>query len=134
MDHHPPRERKQMRPRHLFLPLLLMIDLSTARAEPEALGRLFFTPQQRAELDRQRLVNPAFSSGTPDQPGSLTINGEVRRSSGRNTRWINGEAQWSETTPAPRVPIGDTFNPETGEHQSVLGAGKIVVKPASRRP
>lgn len=111
-----------------------MIGLSTARAEQEALGRLFFTPQQRAELDRQRLVNPGFNAGTPDQQGSQTINGEVRRSSGRNTRWINGEAQWTETTPPPRVPVGDTFNPETGEHQSVLGSGRIVVKPASRRP
>ncbi|HXE37761.1 MAG TPA: hypothetical protein VN639_04740 [Azonexus sp.] len=123
-----------MRPRHLFLLSLLMIGLSTARAEQEALGRLFFTPQQRAELDRQRLHNPALNTGAMDQQGSQTINGEVRRSSGRNTRWINGEAQWTETTPAPRVPVGDTFNPETGEHQSVLGSGKIVVKPASRRP
>lgn len=123
-----------MRPRHLLLLSLLIIGLSAARAEQEALGRLFFTPQQRAELDRQRLHNPGLNTGTMDQQGSQTINGEVRRSSGRNTRWINGEAQWSETTPAPRVPVGDTFNPETGEHQSVLGSGRIVVKPASRRP
>lgn len=123
-----------MKPRHLFLLSLVIIGQSTAWAEPETLGRLFFTPQQRAELDRQRLVNPAFSSGIPDQQGSQTINGEVRRSSGRNTRWINGEAQWTETTPAPRVPVGDTFHPETGEHQSVLGSGRIIVNPASRRP
>lgn len=123
-----------MRPRHLLLLSLLIIGLSSAWAEQEALGRLFFTPQQRAELDRQRLLNPGLNTGTMDQPGSQTINGEVRRSSGRNTRWINGEAQWTETTPAPRVPVGDTFNPETGEHQSVLGSGRIIVKPASRRP
>lgn len=134
MDHDPSLERKQMKPRHLVLLLALMIGLSTARAEQEALGRLFFTPQQRAELDRQRLLNPGSSLGTQNQQGSQTINGEVRRSSGRNTRWINGEAQWSETTPAPRVPVGDTFHPETGEHQSLLGSGRIVVKPASRRP
>lgn len=123
-----------MKPRHLFLLSLLMIGLSPTRAEQEALGRLFFTPQQRAEFNRQRLLNPGLNSGTSDQPGSQTINGEVRRSSGRNTRWINGEAQWSETSPTPHVPVGDTFNPETGEHQSVLGSGKIVVKPAARRP
>lgn len=123
-----------MRPRHLLLLSLLIIGLSSAWAEQEALGRLFFTPQQRAELDRQRLLNPGLNTGTLDQQGSQTINGEVRRSSGRNTRWINGEAQWGDTMPAPRVPVGDTFNPETGEHQSVLGSGRIVVKPATRRP
>ncbi|WP_265947708.1 hypothetical protein [Dechloromonas sp. A34] len=119
-----------MKPRHLFLLSLLMIGQNTAWAEQEALGRLFFTPQQRAELNRQRLLNPGVNAGTMDQQGSQTINGEVRRSSGRNTRWINGEVQGTETTPAPRIPVGDTFHPGTGEHQSVLGSGRIVVKPA----
>jgi len=123
-----------MKPRHLFLLSLLTISLCPAWAEQEALGRLFFTPQQRAELNRQRLVNPGLNTGTMDQQGSQTINGEVRRSSGRNTRWINGEVQGAETSPPPRVPIGDTFHPETGEHQSVLGSGRIVVTPAARRP
>lgn len=121
-----------MNSRHLIiLSLVLMLGHNAAQAEP--LGRLFFTPQQRAELDRQRLHNPGISVDT-DQQAAQTINGEIRRSSGRNTRWINGEVQWNETRPAPRVPVGDTFHPATGEHESLLGSGKITIRPASRGP
>ena len=97
--------------------------------QSESLGRLFFTPQQRAALDRQRQTNPNFLANTTEEENSLTINGEVRRSNGRNTRWINGEAQWKSSTPAARVPVGDTFQPSTGERESLLGEGRIVVKP-----
>lgn len=134
MDHGPSLERKQMKPWHLIiLSLVLILGHNAARAQAEPLGRLFFTPQQRAELDRQRLHNPGMSVGT-DQQASQTINGEIRRSSGRSTRWINGEVQWNETSPAPRVPVGDTFHPATGEHESLLGGGKITIRPTSRGP
>jgi hypothetical protein len=122
-----------MKPRHLIIPILISLLQSPAWAQQEGLGRLFFTPEQRAALDRQRLLNPGLSNDTMDSEGSQTLNGEVRRSSGRNTRWINGEPSWNNT-PAPRVPVGDTYYPGTGERESVLGNGKIVVKPAPRTP
>lgn len=101
---------------------------SAAWAQPEPLGRLFFTPEQRAALDRQRQFNLNFLTNQTDADGSLTLNGEVRRSSGRNTRWVNGEAQWNGNVPSARVPVGDTFNPRTGERESVLGEGRIIVR------
>ena len=122
-----------MKPRHLLLPALIFLLHSQVGAQQATLGRLFFTPEQRAALDRQRLLNPGLSNDTMDSEGSQTLNGEVRRSSGRNTRWINGEPSWNNT-PAPRVPVGDTYYPGTGERESVLGNGKIVVKPAPRTP
>jgi len=123
-----------MKRHHLFLLSMLMLAQNLAWAEQEALGRLFFTPQQRAELDRQRLHNPRAIAGGMDQQAAQTINGEIRRSSGRSTRWINGEVQWNEATPTPRVPVGDTFHPGTGEHESLLGGGKITIRPASKGP
>ena len=111
----------------LLLLLLLTILQSTAGAQQEPLGRLFFTPQQRAALDRQRQLNPNFNANATDNESSQTLNGEVHRSSGRNTRWINGEASWNNGTPTPRVPVGDTFYPGTGEQESLLGGGKIIV-------
>lgn len=118
-----------MNRRPLLLLILLLATQGLVWAQQEPLGRLFLTPQQRAALDRQRLLNPGFSPNMTDSEVSQTINGEVRRSSGRTTRWINGEAKWNDTAPAPKVPIGDTFHPGTGERESLLGSGRIIVRP-----
>ena len=108
-----------MRKPLLILALLAAIP-PAAIGEGEPLGRLFLTPQQRQELNRQRLQDPA--SG---QRSSLTVNGEVRSSSGKRTRWINGQADWQNTAPTPALPIGDSVDPITGERQPLLGDGHI---------
>jgi hypothetical protein len=106
----------------LWLTTLLILCTQPCWAQNQALGRLFFTPEQRSTLDRYRQQgNNHF-----DQEASYTLNGEVRRSSGKNTRWINGEAQ---TGPTPRGVIGDTYHPATGARDSLLGDGQIIVKP-----
>jgi hypothetical protein len=79
-------------------------------------------------LDRQRIQGMTSNF---DQQASYTLNGEVRRSSGKNTRWINGEAQ---TGPTPRGVIGDTYHPATGERDSLLGGGKIHVQNPALKP
>jgi hypothetical protein len=106
---------------------LLLLATSAASAQNEPLGRLFMTPQQRAALDRERLLGLNQRQSELDSEASYTYNGEVRRSSGKNTRWINGEAQ-PGAAGSPLIPAGDTFHPATGEHDSVLGDGRIVVK------
>jgi hypothetical protein len=98
---------------------------SLASGQTEPLGRLFLTPQQRAVLDQQRRQEPGAGQ-------SLTITGEVRSASGSRTRWINGRADWNDDTPAPRLPVGDRYDPATGERQPLLGDGQIIVTP--RRP
>jgi hypothetical protein len=105
--------------------LLLALAALPAWPQGEPLGRLFMTPQQRSALDRQRLLgqNP---TNNVDSEASFTFDGEVRRSSGKNTRWINGEPQMATTRPA--IPPGDSFHPATGEHESVLGDGRIIVR------
>jgi hypothetical protein len=101
-----------------------------AAAQEEALGRLFFTPQQRAAFDRERLLGGSQRSAALEGESSYVFNGEVRRSSGRNTRWFNGEAQ-EVGGPRPPVAPGDTWHPATGERESVLGEGQTVIR---RRP
>jgi hypothetical protein len=114
--------------RPALLLLLLLAAPAPSWAQQEPLGRLFLTPQQRAALDRQRLLNPGFSPNATEGEASQTINGEVRRSHGHATRWINGQAVWDDSVPVPRVPVGDTFHPETGERESLLGGGRIIIK------
>ena len=109
---------------------LLLIIAPSLQADTPPLGRLFFDAQQRANLDQQRQRNPWFAPKGDDTGAALTVNGEVRSSSGRRLRWINGSPDWDGTTQAPRMPVGDTFNPDTGEYQSALEIGKIIIKPA----
>lgn len=82
-----------------------------ASAEEQPLGRLFFTAQQRATLDRQRRQVPRASD---------TLNGEVRRSSGKNTRWVNGEAQSLDNAASGAV---------ANRTLPLPGSGRIVVSP-----
>jgi hypothetical protein len=62
-------------------------------ATAQDVGRLFFTPQQRQELDRRRANNVADEAG-PVVESSVTVNGQVTRSSGKTTTWINGVPQY----------------------------------------
>lgn len=115
--------------RRLALALLLSLS-GAASADSAPLGRLFYDAQQRAYLDQQRQRNPWFGQqNTSDAEAGLTLNGEVRSSSGRRTRWINGAADWNNATPAPRIPVGNTYYPESGQNDGLLGSGRIVVKP-----
>jgi len=116
--------------RRLALPLLLALS-GTASADSAPLGRLFYDAQQRTHLDQQRQRNPWFGEQNVDNTETaLTFNGEVRSSSGRRTRWINGAADWDNTNPTPRVPVGNTYYPDSGQNDGLLGSGRIVVKPA----
>jgi hypothetical protein len=113
--------------RRLSTALLLALATAPCLADPAPLGRLFFDAEQRARLDLQRQRNPGFLPNTDDE-SSVTINGEVRSSNGRRTRWINGEVNWEGNTPNAPVPVGDTFNPATGERESLLRDGRIQIK------
>jgi hypothetical protein len=79
------------------------------------LGRLFFTPQQRQDLDRRRQANIQESAATVNS--SLTANGQVSRSQGKSTVWINGVPQ--ETTRKPSDPARVTLPGGEGENSSV---------------
>lgn len=81
--------------------ILLMFFLTPSRAMPAELGRLFFSPEQRAQLDLARIkrdqrplleTNAAPNSATPAPrgPAVVTFNGAVQRGDGKSTVWING--------------------------------------------
>lgn len=55
-------------------------------AEPARLGRLFFTPEERAAMDRP----PAHSFKGKKSKKTVRFDGLVMRSSGHRTAWING--------------------------------------------
>ncbi len=68
------------------------------------LGRLFFTPQQRQQLE----FHETSGSSDSGQRNYIIVNGVVQKQGGNRTVWINGAAQESERgndrTPAS-VPV-----------------------------
>src|SRR5262245_50156329 len=70
---------------------------ASAPANAQALGRLFFTPQQRQDLDRRRETN-AVEAQPAVVESLLTVNGHVVRSTGKTTTWVNGVAQHDAAT------------------------------------
>lgn len=109
------------------------------------LGRLFFTPQQRQDLDRRRQANVQESAVTVNS--SLTVNGQVSRSHGKNTVWINGVPQETakrpldparvalpagEGEPSVNVKIGQTLDKVRGKVKDPIEDGKILA-PTGRR-
>jgi hypothetical protein len=76
-----------------LLCLLLLLALP-ASASAAALGRLFYTPEQRSGLEQARQQKRAATAdGTTAAPKPLTYDGIVLRSDGRATRWIDGKPQ-----------------------------------------
>ena len=127
-------------------PLAVLLALAAAMphlAAAEELGRLFFSPEQRRALDARRQTR------TPDKPAAVVISptmrldGYVKRSGGKSTVWVNGEAVDS---PAPlpdgtearvavraeggrpvRMKPGETLDRGNGQVRDVIGGGEIRV-------
>ena len=126
--------------------------------QAQELGRLFFTPEQRAALDARRKARvPDKPAATPVTESPVTrVNGAVQRGNGRSTVWVNGEmipenAQTDSARVTPRgvkpgsvsVPLGENAPPRdmrvgesldrgSGEVRDLIGEGEIRIGP--RRP
>ena len=129
-------------------------------AQAQELGRLFFTPEQRAALDARRKAR------VPDKPAAAPIaelpvprvNGAVQRSGGKSTVWVNGEtipedaqADGARVTQRGRSPgrvsipagegpqrydlrVGESVDRNSGEVHDVIGEGEIKVGPRRAVP
>lgn len=108
----------------LVLSLLLCAPIP---APAEALGRLFFTPQQRAAINQLRPMQAALLPDTSPPTAPITVNGEIHHSNGKVTRWINGERQPPQSRGNAPLPVGDTLHPGSGERSSLLGTGRVQI-------
>jgi len=139
----------------LFAVILFFSSIETCSAQQ--LGRLFFTPEQRAALDARRKAR------VPDKPAAAIVaspttrlDGYVKRSSGPSTVWVNGESLLETAPEAPRIGVtrtndgrvsvtvgesgarvglkpGEILDRGTGEVRDVIGDGEIRVRPGSAR-
>jgi hypothetical protein len=127
--------------------LLFAAMLLPPCVQAQEIGRLFFTPEQRAALDARRKARvPDKPTATPIVASPTTrVDGYVRRSQGPSTVWVNGSTV-DEASPGSdsrvSVPVGDggararlkpgeTLDRATGEVRDVLGPqGELKVRPA----
>jgi hypothetical protein len=133
---------------HGLLVAALLLATSAAPAAATDVGRLFYTPQQRAELDHKRATNAVEAEVVVER--LVTVNGRVSRSSGKTTTWINGVPQYDTYTggdPArvaiddngtdTKVRVGDTLDRTRGEVRPAIEPGRIEIKrsqPGAKAP
>ena len=129
-------------------------------AQAQELGRLFFTPEQRAALDARRKARvPDKPAAAPVTESPVTrINGAVQRGGGKSTVWVNGEmipedAQADGARVTPRSPkpgsvsipagegpqrydlrVGELLDRGSGEVREVIGEGEIRIGPRRAAP
>jgi hypothetical protein len=128
----------------LVATIVAALAMLPSPAHAEEIGRLFFTPQQRQDLDRRRATNAQAAIVTAvDQ---VTVNGQVSRSGGKSTTWINGAPQddirtktdardptrvtvrQGEETKGSSLRVGETLDRVRGETRDGLDGGKILIK------
>jgi hypothetical protein len=129
-------------------------------AQAQELGRLFFTPEQRAALDARRKARvPDKPAAAPVTESPITrVDGAVLRSGGKSTVWVDGEmipegAQPGGARVAPRGPargrvsvpagdstqrqdlrVGESLDRNSGEVRDVIGDGEIRIGPRRAAP
>jgi hypothetical protein len=117
------------------LPVLCacLLACAPALAQVPPMGRLFSTPAEREQLDARRAGVPAPSvavaaplAAPAPPPIPVTVDGIVRRSSGKTTVWLNREAQ----DPPPGSLAGSAAAPA---YRIVLPSGaSVAVKPGQK--
>ena len=106
--------------------LLALSSVVDSYAQPP-IGRLFSSPEQRAELDRLRnnpgsgevaepvVAEPRLESGPEPERGlpalAVTINGVVSRGDGHRVAWVNGVETVAGTTTIEGVRIDTDHGP-----------------------
>ena len=97
---------------NLLLPLALALALAAPHSgAAERVGRLFFTPGERAQLDAARSKRVRTGANTekadeappPPMPEIVTYGGMVRRSDGKTTVWLNNRAVTGKDSPGAKM-------------------------------
>jgi hypothetical protein len=125
---------------------MLLTGQVQAQTSPIPLGRLFLSPEVRAQLERQRQLHVLESRSL--EAGTIRLDGIVVRSSGKSTVWVNnqdtretgvitgtsrknpGQASLSSGNETPAdLKVGVTLDRATRETSGGLAGGEIRVRP-----
>ncbi len=70
--------------------IFIMLLAGSSSASAAELGRLFFTPQQRTQLETQQEIG---DSGEGVKRDYIVVNGLIQKQNGKRIVWINGTQQ-----------------------------------------
>ena len=110
----------------LALLLTVVWPMAPAMGAGEPLGRLFFTPAERARLERAKRT-PPVPVATPAAPARpMTFNGYIRPSRGAPTLWLNRQSVEAGKLPsaARLTPAGAALTLRMGERD--LKPGQVL--------
>jgi len=136
--------------KRLALLALLLALLPAGPAAAQELGRLFFTPEQRAALDARRAARLPDKPAAAAESPTTRVDGYVKRSSGKSTVWVDGEAMpdglqieglrvqrggdptrvtvtVGEGGRRVVLRVGETLDRATGEVKDVIGDGVVRI-------
>ena len=116
------------------LSLFLLACLAAPAAQAGSLGRLFFTPQQRAQLEHAHAHNDRdrgkvrLAAGTTSV---LVVNGIVQKKGGSRTVWINGVARHAGKSDERNPEAAPLAVPGKSKHVQVkVGQRLLLDQPA----
>lgn len=108
---------------------IILLAATAACAQAQDMGRLFYTPEQRAQLDHDSMRKP---NAKIQRPATLTLNGIVQRSDGVRTVWINGAAQIADGSGKRRPDVHAVNVPGTPQPIDIkVGQHLMLEQPAS---
>jgi len=102
-------------------------SLCATLGSAEPLGRLFFTPEQRAQMDYSKLQG----SDTGSSGRALTVNGIVQKHGGKRTVWINGVPQQAGNSDERAPDSLPVAVPGLSKPVKVKVGQKVLINPAS---
>ena len=114
------------------LSLGLFLFACSPIATADNLGRLFFTPEQRAKIDFAYARNATVNGNAS---AVLTVNGIVQKQGGARTVWVNGVSQ-SAGNSGERNPAAQTINVPGKSRPVKLKVGEKILldQPVSASP
>ncbi|NOT20153.1 MAG: hypothetical protein HOP24_07785 [Sideroxydans sp.] len=99
-------------------------------AHADELGRLFYTPQERAQLAMPRAIS---DTATTENPDYFVVNGMIQKQGGNRIVWVNGKQQkagYSNENQPATVPV--TLPGKTQPVQVKVGQRLKLDTPASK--
>ncbi|MCR4303060.1 MAG: hypothetical protein NUV63_02375 [Gallionella sp.] len=108
--------------------LLFLGLISSMPACAEELGRLFFTPEQRAQFDRSHAQELRPDN---NDRGRLILNGIVQRHGGERTIWINGAPKLAGKSDERSPESASIVIPGQSKQTRVKVGQKVIIKPGA---
>ena len=106
--------------------LFIALHAGTASSGADELGRLFFTPEQRTQLEYHRQQK----NGSAGSGHALTVNGIVQKNGGNRTVWINGVPQAAGKSNERMPESLPVALPGQAQPVKVKVGQKVLIKPA----